>query len=101
MLDLRRWRRKRADERFPVKLRTRVLQLVRRGATPADAARAVDLPVQTIHSRSRIDPAWQARLDKALMAGRRPDVPHGTPSGYRYHKCHCPECRAAHRSPAS
>ncbi|WP_431881942.1 hypothetical protein [Micromonospora chalcea] len=77
-------------------MRTRALHLIRGGATPADAAAALGISAQTIHARVRVDPTWQAKLDAALMEGRRPDVPHGTPAGYRYHRCHCPECRAAH-----
>jgi len=43
--------------------------------------------------------SWNAEvkeaLDRALMDGRRPVVPHGSSSGYRHYSCRCPECRAA------
>ncbi|ABP52991.1 hypothetical protein Strop_0507 [Salinispora tropica CNB-440] len=97
--DLFLWRRKKADLRFPAPIRNEVLRLIRQGYRPVEAARRVGIHVQTVYARSRIDPAWQGRLDGALMAGRRPDVPHGTPTGYRHFWCVCPECRAAHHKP--
>lgn len=36
-----------------------------------------------------------AELCADFEAGDEPDpIPHGTPSGYTWHKCRCSECRA-------
>lgn len=98
---LRVWRRDRADRRFPAPQRRLLLKLLSRGQSITDAAMAVGVATQTVHSRSRVDPGWQQRLDEALMAGRDPRVRHGTEDGYRNGRCRCPECRAAHHPPST
>lgn len=98
--DTRTYRRNLADRAFPPKARTRLLRLISRGATITEAAEQVGVTTHAVYGRRRVDPAWGNRLDAALMAGRDPDVPHGIPSGYRHHRCRCPECRAAHHPPS-
>lgn len=54
---------------------------------------------QAVHGRAQWDPEWSTALDAALMAGRDPDLPHGTHKAYRQH-CRCPECRDFHHGTA-
>lgn len=92
-------RRTAAEDRFPQRKRGRLLGLIRRGASVADAADRLGLAQQTVHAYARQYTDWQIKLDAALMEGRDPDAPHGTPTGYRWHRCRCPECRQAHHRP--
>lgn len=95
-MDTAKDRHKAADDRFPLRQRRKLLRLLARSTAITDAAEQVGVTVQTIHARTRIDPNWQGLLDQALMTGRDPEAPHGTPTGYRHYKCRCPECRQAH-----
>ncbi len=93
-------RRRIVDTRqFPPKIRSRVLALIAAGVHITDAAAALKTSQQAIHHYARVHPEWGAELDEALFAGRSPDVPHGTETGYRNHRCRCPECRTAHHPP--
>lgn len=60
------------------------------------AADAAGVTAQAIWGRARVDAGWRDQLNQALVAGRDPEVPHGTLSGWRWYRCRCPECRAAH-----
>jgi hypothetical protein len=88
--------RRAADERFPPKQRRAFLRLLERGVAISEAAEKVGITVQAVHARCRFDPEWQGLLDAALIAGRDPDAPYGTPTGYRRYRCRCPDCRRAH-----
>lgn len=94
--DTRTWRRSLADAAFPARTRTRLLRAIRGGATVVDAAERVGVTQHAVYARRRFDTQWGEQLDEALMAGRNPDAPHGTETGYRRWGCRCPECRAAH-----
>jgi hypothetical protein len=98
--DTRTWRRTLVEAGFPAKVRRRVLRLCASGHAPADAASRLGLHVQAVWGYARSHPEWLAALDQALLAGRNPNIPHGTPTGYRHWKCRCHECRSAHHGEA-
>lgn len=89
-------RRRKALERFTPDLERAVLQALRSGVPLVEAAAQVGMTQQTLFGRARFDPAWAARLDRALMQGRDPGINHGTSYAYKAHRCRCPECREAH-----
>jgi hypothetical protein len=71
-----------------------LLRAIRLGRPLEDAAARHGLTVQAVWGQSAIDPVRAAALEAALYAGRDPQVPHGTVTGYR-RKCRCQECREA------
>lgn len=90
-------RRKRFLERFTEQVEESLLEMLRLGAALPDAAQQVGLTPQAVFGRAQWDRAWALRLDDALLAGRDPDIRHGTDHSYKQHRCRCPDCRAAHR----
>lgn len=88
-------RRHAADRALPPAARRRILAAVRRGRSMTQAADAAGVTAQAIWGRARVDAGWRDQLNQALVAGRDPEVPHGTLSGWRWYRCRCPECRAA------
>lgn len=92
-------KRRRAISRaiFPIALRAEVLRLLRRGRGFTAVAQELQVPAPQIHAFAKINPAFRADLDKALMAGRDESLKHGSTTTYRVHGCRCPECRRAKR----
>ena len=90
-------KRRRAISRavFPRPLRMALLTQLRKGRPLGEAARIIQVPAQGIHGFARTNPAFRKELDEALLAGRNPDLAHGTLSAYRFGGCRCPECREA------
>lgn len=89
-------RRRKTLERFTPDLERSVLEAIRNGVPLPQAAAEVGMTQQTLFGRARFDPAWAARVDRALMQGRDPGINHGTSHAYKAHRCRCPECREAH-----
>lgn len=90
-------KRRRAISRavFPRPLRTALLTQLRSGRPLGEAAQSIRVPAPQIHGFARTNPAFRRELDEALLAGRDPNLTHGTQSAYRYGRCRCPECREA------
>jgi len=97
--EARRIREERAADTFPPETRASVLEAVAKGVTLADAAQAVGLTRQFVSAWAVRDDGFADELDDAYRAAAPTDTPHGTPTGYRYHRCRCRECRAAHHGP--
>lgn len=94
--NLRRYRRRHAAQTLPPSTRRSILAAIRAGTPLVVAAAQAGTTQQRIWALARAVSQFGAHLDAALMWARDPAVPHGTPSGYRHHRCRCPECRAAH-----
>lgn len=93
----REWRRSTTLRSWSPALRSRLLTHLAEGVELTTAASAVAATVQSVHALAGIDPQFARDLDAALMAGRKPDLAHGTESAYRHGRCRCPECRTAHQ----
>ena len=91
--DLADWRARRAKRLFPAATRQKLLVELAKGVPLGTAAARLEIAVQRIHAFAWTFPRWGERLDAALMAGRDPQVRHGTATGYRHGRCRCPECR--------
>ncbi|WP_331726376.1 type I-E CRISPR-associated protein Cse1/CasA [Streptomyces sp. NBC_00470] len=89
------YRKEIADAIFPESKRTALLERLSRGELLPDVCDDLDLTPNRIHGYAAYDATWRERLDSALMAGRDPDLDHGTESAYRHGACRCPECRTA------
>ena len=66
------------------------------GVSYREAITAAGVSPTQIAIRRRDSAAFGERLDAALMAGRNPDVDHGTYRGYKAAGCRCPDCREYH-----
>lgn len=99
--DENRQRRRRdvSDPALSPTVRTQLLRLLSSGVSPVAAARELGVTTQRMYTRRRYDAEWDEQMDDALMQGRDPEITHGTTVGYRYYRCRCPECRAAHHPP--
>ncbi|GIH70359.1 hypothetical protein [Sphaerimonospora thailandensis] len=73
-----------------------ILSQVREGVHIGDAAKRAGVTLHAVYGHAARDVRRQRALDAALMAGRDPDISHGTNHSYRVHKCRCPECKVAH-----
>jgi hypothetical protein len=93
-------KRRQREAVFTVAKQRKVLRRCRSGAAPKEAAEAVGITVQALRGFARSHPEFGEALREALMVGRRPDIPHGTPMGYRHYGCRCPECSEAHHPKA-
>lgn len=94
--DLSRLRLERARRALGDASRAYILRELTGGRSIPDVAAAIGVSTVRIHSLARRDPDWATALDAALLAGRDPNVPHGTETGYRWRHCRCPDCRQAH-----
>lgn len=92
--DTREWRRARADERME-QVQEKLLDLIRSGTDINHAAEQLGTSQQAIHGYADRNPKFAVELDNAWLVGR-PDARHGTPTGYRWDRCRCSDCRAAH-----
>lgn len=94
--DTRDRRRTVADELLPPTVRQEILTRVTAGEPLGDVLDDLGIPQQRVWHRCRRDGQWATRLERALLAGRDPSLPHGT---YGAHKrgCRCRDCRIAHR----
>ncbi|MEU7322641.1 hypothetical protein ABZ682_19110 [Streptomyces griseoviridis] len=90
--------RRRRDQarpgKFPQAAQQRLLELLAAGRPLTRACEDVGVAAARVHALARLDARWSRRLDDALLAGRNPDLPHGTPRGYSL-GCRCPQCRRA------
>lgn len=97
LADLSAWRRARAAKRFGPAQRAHIIREITGGRAIGEVAAALGLHTASITNYARrVDPAWGEELDAALMAGRDPNIPHGTTYSYRVRRCRCPVCRRAH-----
>lgn len=92
---------KRVRRPWPDRAPDRLLQLLRDGASMHDACDRIGVTNKQVAAYTRAHPNWNADLNEALMAGRDPDLNHGTYRAYRYDKCRCPECRSAAKATKS
>lgn len=92
-------RRRRPAAEVPQTTWGELLRRVRGGEQMPQAAALLGLTAQTVHAACRRRPERAAELDVALRAGRDPGIEHGTTTGYRRHRCRCPDCRLAHHDP--
>ncbi|WP_419707940.1 hypothetical protein [Promicromonospora sp. NFX87] len=65
------------------------------GVTYREALDKHGIAPAALTAHRRRDPGFAARLDRALMAGRNPELAHGAPNGWRA-GCRCPDCRGYH-----
>ncbi|MDT0476225.1 helix-turn-helix domain-containing protein [Streptomyces sp. DSM 41014] len=90
--------RRRRDQarpgKFPQAAQQRLLELLAAGRPLTRACEDVGVAAARVHALAHLDARWSRRLDDALLAGRDPDLPHGTPRGYSL-GCRCPQCRRA------
>lgn len=93
--DTTQWRRELARSTFRPHIQDRFLHLIREGASFKNAAEQVGLTVQFINGFAMWELAFAKRLHKAFRDAK-PDVPHGTETGYRWGECRCFDCRLAH-----
>ncbi|MGV9679096.1 hypothetical protein ACWDSJ_27760 [Nocardia sp. NPDC003482] len=94
----RRWRRQRAATRFTPDDQARLLELIRRGRTVAEAASEIGLSFQAVFKRTLWDPRFGDRLEKALAETCPAGQWCGTAAGARFHRGHCRACRHAKRA---
>lgn len=87
------YRRRQAAGRFPTAVRRLLLARLREGEGLSQSCRSLEVSTQQVHGFKAYDGEWADALDAALLAGRDPDLEHGTFTAYRYGRCRCPECR--------
>lgn len=88
-----------AAARFPPRVREQLAARLAAGEHLTDVCADLDVTQQRVHGWRYRDEAWAERLDEALMAGRDPELEHGTHGAYRHGRCRCPECREARNAP--
>lgn len=93
------YRKELAAARFPAPVRQQLLDRLTAGERLSDVCADLEVTQQRVHGWAAYDDGWQHALDQALMAGRDPELPHGTHHAYRHHRCRCPECREAKAAP--
>ncbi|MEE4546427.1 hypothetical protein V2S66_31245 [Streptomyces sp. V4-01] len=80
---------------FPLAARRRLLALITAGVNFPDACNDLSITQARARGYGAFDEQWVQDLDDALMAGRDPNLNHGTINAYRWGACRCPECRQA------
>lgn len=88
------WRRANSDAEFNAGMRAHVLRAVATGTPLTDAMAEFELPHEVAYGRARWDEEFRNALYSALMAGRDPNLRHGSAWTYEHHGCRCPECQA-------
>lgn len=91
-------RREIAEALFPPQKRAALLKRLAAGQALGEACAALGTAPQAAFGYRAYDQEWAALLDDALMAGRDPDLAHGSENAYRIGRCRCPECRAGKRA---
>lgn len=89
------YRRALANAALPEDVRDDVLTELAAGLPLAEVCEEYEVTSQQLFGWRVYAPEWGDALDAALMAGRNPNLKHGTKGAYRHGKCRCPECRAA------
>jgi DNA-binding transcriptional MerR regulator len=74
-----------------------LLTRLSRGDAYRDVLDALEITAQLVTAHRRRDEAFSARLDRALLEGRRDDLNHGTGLAWKV-GCRCPECRSHHEA---
>lgn len=72
-----------------------LLAEVAEGAPYGEVLRGHGVTAQAITGHRRRSPEFARALDVALLAGRDPELSHGSATGWRA-GCRCPECREHH-----
>ncbi len=67
------------------------------GVDYRQALAAAGVSSQAVTGHRKRDPAFATALDQALMAGRDPNLSHGTAEAWKM-RCRCPECRTWHNA---
>ena len=80
---------------FTAERQDEFLELLAAGAKVGEAAQKVGIERHTPAALARRDAAFADRYDRAVHAGRRRVIPHGTPAGHDVHGCRCTPCLAA------
>jgi hypothetical protein len=60
------------------------------------AAERLGTTYQAVYAWAARDEQFAVALNTAQRAAAPPDTPHGTENGYRWCRCRCSDCRAAH-----
>lgn len=84
---------------FPQRVRDQLLARLASGEHLTDVCADLDITSNRVHGFTAYHSGWADALDGALMAGRDPELDHGTVKGYRHQRCRCPECREAKSAP--
>ncbi|MFG2734351.1 hypothetical protein ACGFX7_05970 [Streptomyces harbinensis] len=92
-------RREQATAAFPAAVRARLIARLTAGEHLAEVCQDLGITQQRVHGYRAYAPDWSEDLDAALLAGRDPELDHGTVGAYRHGRCRCPECREAKASP--
>jgi hypothetical protein len=87
------YRKQTATARFPEVVRRMLTARLAAGEHLTDVCRSLETTTQQAHGFKVFDRTWAEELDGALLAGRDPDLNHGTITAYRKSNCRCPECR--------
>ena len=80
---------------FTAERQAEFLELLAAGARVGEAAQKVGVERHTPAALARRDPTFADRYDRAMHAGRRRVIPHGTAAGHDVHGCRCTPCKAA------
>ena len=72
-----------------------LLAEVAEGAPYGEVLRGHGVTAQAVTGHRRRSPEFARALDAALLAGRDPELSHGSATGWRA-GCRCPECREHH-----
>ena len=88
--------RRRAQARFPVKVRQQLLDAIYAGRPFRAVLRDLELTPNQVWGLAQTDEEWAAALEGALTATRRDDLQHGTNAAY-VQGCVCSECRTHQR----
>ena len=87
------YRHRIAAERFPASVRRIVVARLAEGEHLTDVCTSLEITTRMVHGFKAYEPGWAEALDGALLAGRNPDLNHGSITAYRHGRCRCPECR--------
>ena len=85
---------------FTAERQDEFLELLAAGAQVGEAAQKVGIERHTPAALARRDRDFADRYDRAMHAGRRRAIPHGTAAGHDVHGCRCTPCRDAARQQA-
>ncbi|SIO86456.1 hypothetical protein [Nocardiopsis sp. JB363] len=89
-------RERHSHQALPTLVQDRLLKQLAAGEDPVQVCAELNITTQRIYHHRLYDPAWEQALDEALTAGRAAGLEHGHSSTYKWDRCRCPECKAAH-----